>query len=89
MDVITYGVLIGKVKKSEADSEAVKSLVESFPSGYTFKGTVASTTDLPNTAEVGDLYIVTGEENSEYVWDGTQFLNRTPIISHAQIDDLY
>ena len=88
-DVITYGTLVGKVRKAEQDSEAVKSLVRAFPSGYSFKGTVASVSDLPGTAEVGDLYVVTGDEDIEYVWNGTSWFAPTNAIPNESIDTLY
>lgn len=39
---------------------------------FSYKGSVASVSDLPDNAEIGDLYTVGGVQ---YVWDGTAWVN--------------
>ena len=38
---------------------------------FSYKGSVSSVSDLPNDAEIGDLYTVNGVQ---YVWDGTKWV---------------
>lgn len=55
-----------------------------------YKGTVAAVSDLPSSATEGDLYVVTGEGNAHYFWNGTEWLCIDPdIATNAEIDGLY
>ena len=89
MDVVTYGALMGQIKKDKTDVSAVEAALETYPSGYSYKGTVTTVSDLPDSAEVGDMYIVTGEGNAEYAWDGTTWGSVTKAITEQEIDTLY
>ena len=60
MDVITYALL--------------KKKIAGIAPGYSYKGSVATAADLPEEAETGDLYTVTGEGNLQYVWDGEDWI---------------
>ena len=82
IDVVVYGALSKKIK-------SIDTVLQSLPSGYTYKGSVASYENLPDNAEAGDLYIVTGESNTPYVWNGTTWLNMNQAITTEQIDSLY
>ena len=55
-----------------------------------YKGTVTSTSDLPASADEGDLYIVTGEGNANYFYDGSEWLCINPdIATTTEINGLY
>ena len=49
--------------------KGVQTEVENMGSGLTSKGVVASASDLPDTGEVGDMYLVADEGYTTYVWD--------------------
>lgn len=73
MDIITYALL--------------KKQVDNVTLAYSYKGGVATVADLPDNAEIGDMYTV---GTVQYVWDGTQWTNAgdTP-ITNEQIDNLF
>lgn len=74
MDIITYALL--------------KSKVDTVTLAYTYKGSVASVSELPSGADTGDLYTVDGVQ---YVWDGNDWV--TPvgfnIITDSEIESLF
>lgn len=74
MDIITYALL--------------KKRVDNVTLAYSYKGSVATTSDLPDDATLGDLYTV---GTIQYVWDGTEWIviDSTKSITNAQIDALY
>lgn len=72
MDAVLYALL--------------KKTVGSIVPGYSYKGGVASTDDLPDDAENGDLYTV---GTAQYVWNGTSWAEIGGAISTAQIDALF
>ena len=45
-------------------------MVAALGSGFTVKGVVAATSNLPESGDLGDLYLVSGEGYASYVWDG-------------------
>ena len=58
--------------------------------GYTYKGSVANKTDLPNDATVGDLYTVKNENYAQYAWDGEDWITpQFPTITTEQVDELF
>lgn len=67
MFMMVYSMLMKKVG-------GAISVVENFPSGYSYKGSVEDETDLPNNAQVGDMYTVEAEDNEEYIWNGTEWI---------------
>lgn len=74
MDVVTYALL--------------KKQIDGMMPNY--KGTVATVSALPADPEEGDMYIVTGEGNAHYAYDGTTWVAvDPPIATNAQIDGLY
>lgn len=74
MDVVTYALL--------------KKQIDGMMPNY--KGTVETVSDLPADPEEGDMYIVTGEGNAHYAYDGTTWVAvDPPIATNAQIDGLY
>ena len=76
MDIATYALL--------------KKQIDQVTPGYDFKGSVASTDDLPSLATTGDLYIVKSEGNAQFVYDGSEWIQiYSQIASNAQIDGLY
>ena len=73
----------------DAETYAIcRKIVANVEPGYTYKGSVSSTTDLPDDAEKGDLYTVSGVQ---YVWDGTDWVNVEAgvAITNSQIDSLF
>ena len=74
MDEVTYAMLNKRIKGMMPN----------------YKGTVATESDLPADPEEGDMYIVTGEGNAHYAYDGTTWVAvDPPIATNAQIDGLY
>ena len=53
---------------------------------YTYKGSVSSTSALPDDADTGDLYTVGSDQ---YVYNGTDWVLVGDAISTAQIDALF
>lgn len=72
MDIVTYALL--------------KKQIDSILPGYSYKGGVASTSDLPDDAETGDLYTVGGDQ---YVWNGSDWVNVVAAIPDATINALF
>ena len=84
MDGIIPYAMMGKIS---AQVEDVEEMIESLGSGFTVKGVVAATTDLPVSGELGDLYLVSGEGYASYVWDGDSWeLKDGDIATNAEID---
>lgn len=74
MDEVTYAMLNKRIKGMMPN----------------YKGTVATVSALPADPEEGDMYIVTGEGNAHYAYDGTTWVAvDPPIATNAQIDGLY
>ena len=66
---------------------AVNESIAALGSGFTVKGVVASTSELPASGELGDLYLVSGEGYASYVWDGSAWqLKDGDIATNAEID---
>ena len=66
---------------------AVNESIAALGSGFTVKGVVASTSALPASGELGDLYLVSGEGYASYVWDGSAWqLKDGDIATNAEID---
>ena len=72
MDIITYALL--------------KKRVDNVTLAYSYKGSVATTSDLPDDATLGDLYTV---GTAQYVWDGTNWVQVGGSITNEQIDALF
>lgn len=76
MDILTYALLNKKIGR--------------ITPGYDFKGTVASTDDLPDDPTTGDLYLVASEGNAQVVYDGSDWQQiYSQIASENDIDGLY
>ena len=66
---------------------AVNESIAALGSGFTVKGVVASTSELPASGELGDLYLVSGEGYASYVWDGSAWQEKDgDVATNAQID---
>lgn len=72
MDVETYAML--------------KKKLNNVTLAYTYKGGAASVSDLPDNADLGDLYTVGPDQ---YVWDGSEWNLVGGVITTAQIDALF
>lgn len=80
MDIVTYALLKSKVI-------GVQEEVEALGTGFTVKGVVSAETDLPDSGNLGDLYLVSGEGYASYVWDGDSWeLKDGDIASDADIN---
>ena len=51
--------------------QGVKAMIASLGNGFTLEGIVESTSDLPETGELGQLYMVADEGYASYTWDNT------------------
>ena len=50
----------------------VEQMIASLGSGFEVKGIEASVSDLPDSGELGEIYLVSGEGYTPYTWDGTE-----------------
>ena len=81
--IIPYALM----EQLAGEVENVAEMIEALGSGFTVKGVVAATTDLPGSGELGDLYLVSGEGYASYVWDGDSWeLKDGDIATNAEID---
>ena len=64
MDVTTYALLNKKIG-------SLGTAVSAISDGFTYKGSVASTSDFPGSPDAGDMYTVGG---IKYVYDGTDWV---------------
>ena len=88
MDLILYSFLNKKIDGAQSDIEDLQEEVANVTLAYTYKGSVATVSDLPNDAQLGDLYTINGDQ---YVWDGTSWVvagSGLP-LSNAQIDSVF
>ena len=86
MDLILYSFLNKKIVGAQSDIEDLQEEVANVTLAYTYKGSVATVSDLPNDAQLGDLYTV---GTVQYVWDGAEWVQVGGSIANAQIDALY
>lgn len=70
--------------------DTVDEAVGNLEPGYEYKGSVASESALPSSGNTkGDLWQVRSD-GSEWVWDGTQWVQRNPSpMTTAFIDSLF
>lgn len=66
--VVLFALLNGKVTSVETQMDAITS-------GFDYKGSVSTKTNLPSGASVGDVYTVADEENKKYAWNGTEWID--------------
>lgn len=74
MDVVTYAIL--------------KKQIDNVTLAYSYKGSVADESSLPDDAETGDLYTING---AQYVWDGTDWIKieNFKTITDSEIEVLF
>lgn len=70
MDILTYALAISKA------NEYTNQMVQSLGVGFTYKGSVATESVLPNNPSLGDLYTV-DDGNISCVWDGSKWFQLT------------
>ena len=70
MDILTYALAISKA------NEYTNQMVQSLGVGFTYKGSVATESALPNNPSLGDLYTVY-DGNISCVWDGSKWFQLT------------
>ena len=71
MDPVLFALLNGKVSSLKTQVEIGRAVT----SGFEYKGSVSTKTDLPSGANVGDVYTVADEENTKYAWNGTEWID--------------
>ena len=79
MDAVTYALC-----NKNTDAKITEALSALTP-GFTYKGSVATTSELPGSGDGGDLYFVGGD--AIYIYNGTDFVPYA--ISTAEIDALF
>ena len=70
MDILTYALAVSKSK------EFTSQVVQSLGTGFSYKGSVATESALPNNPSLGDLYTV-DDGNISCVWDGLKWFQLT------------
>lgn len=70
MDILTYALAISKA------NEYTNQMVQSLGVGFTYRGSVATESNLPNNPSLGDLYTV-DDGNISCVWDGSKWFQLT------------
>lgn len=68
MDPVLFALLNGKVSSLGTQVDAVTS-------GFEYKGSVSTKTNLPSGASTGDVYTVTDEKNTKYAWNGSEWID--------------
>ena len=65
----------------------VSQQIAALGSGFTVKGVKATKEELPESGELGDLWLVSGEGYASYVWDGDSWkLKDGDIATNNEID---
>ena len=84
MELITYALLKKQLGSLSNDVEAE---ISELGSGFEVKGVVETTSALPASGDLGDLYMVSGEGYASYVWDGSDWqLKDGDYATTAEID---
>lgn len=68
MDPVLFALFNGKISSVETQVGAITS-------GFEYKGSVSTKTNLPSGANVGDIYTVTDENNQKYAWNGSEWIS--------------
>lgn len=67
--IVVFALLNKKIKDTNKR-------IDDMGSGMTYCGSVPTVNDLPNDADIGDTYTVTGEGNAMFLWDGTEWIEQ-------------
>lgn len=62
----------------------VQAMVAALGSGFTVKGVVGDDSELPESGELGDIYLMSSEGYATYTWDGTQWVLKQNDVATAQ-----
>lgn len=85
---ITYDIKDAPARTSITELQNVVNAIGT--GAFVYRGSVASSANLPGSGDVGDMYTVTAEGNAEYVWDGTDWIKLNNLaITNLQIDALF
>ena len=68
MDPVLFALLNGKMS-------SLWTQVDALTSGFDYKGSVSTKTNLPSGASAGDVYTVADEENTKYAWNGSEWID--------------
>ena len=66
--------------------QGVKAMVAALGNGFTLKGIVATTSDLPESGELGDLYMVSSEGYASYTWDEDEWVLKIGVKTASLAD---
>lgn len=62
----------------------VQSMIAALGSGFTVQGVVDDTSELPDTGELGDIYLVASEGYATYTWSGTEWVLKLYNVATAE-----
>ena len=78
MDLVTYALLKNKVS-------SITDQLDGLTNGFDYKGSVTDVEDLPNNANIGDVYTVANENNDKYTWNGEDWVQID--LKYDQVQD--
>ena len=62
----------------------VQQEIAALGSGFTVQGVVNDTSALPETGEIGDIYLVASEGYATYTWSGTEWVLKLYNVATAE-----
>lgn len=62
----------------------VQQMIAALGSGFTVQGVVDDTSELPETGELGDIYLVASEGYATYTWSGTEWVLKLYNVATAE-----
>lgn len=62
----------------------VQAEIAALGSGFTVKGVVSDTSGLPESGEIGDIYLVASEGYATYTWSGTEWVLKLYNVATAE-----
>ena len=63
---------------------SVQAMIAALGSGFTVKGVVEDASELPESGDLGDIYLMSSEGYTTYTWDGTQWVAKINDVATAQ-----
>ena len=78
---MNWTVLYSMIKKLTSKVDNLESL-----SPFSYKGEVATRSDLPAKATKGAMYTIADEDNFEVVWSGSKWVDIGPDIKQTKAD---
>lgn len=78
---MNWAVLYSMITKLTSKVDSLESL-----SPFSYKGEVATRSDLPARATKGAMYTITNEDNAEVVWSGSKWVDIGPDTKQIKKD---